>query len=160
MMPLTVTARDSEGAILATESFSVQFVAPNDVMPYANTMTVAEEPASVDFSIGPGDGGPPGHPYTLASFAITNDSEQVKSEYEVSWTGEVTNNAELDFPSYWAYALLYKDGALVGGYGTYTYSPLDDGATVPFTADASYVGEVPDHDSYVLYVLPDLLDMI
>ena len=158
MMPLTVTAKDSSGAILATETFNVTFIAPSDVMPYAGLLTTASIPEEVSFDLSFDAGQVPGHPYTLASFAISNDSEQAINDYETRWTGEVTSHAGLDFPGgYWAFAMLYKGNNLVGGYGSYSQAALADGATIPFSVDAAYVGDVPEHDSYKLYVLPDLL---
>ena len=155
---IRVTAYGDDGTILGTQSLTNVFIAPDDVMPGEMQLTVASVPANVEFEISFGEGEVPGHPYTLASFDITNTSEQVINEHETRWTGQFTNNCDVDFPyGCDAYALLRKDGLLVAGYHAMSIEPVADGQTMPFSVDASFVGEIPEHDSYEVYIVPNLM---
>lgn len=111
---IRVTAFAEDGTILGTETLTNEFIAPDDVMPGHTQMTVASVPSNVEFEISFGEGDVPGHPYTLASFDIQNTSEQFIDEHTTRWTGQFTNNCDVDFPSGCdAVVLLRKDGRLV-----------------------------------------------
>lgn len=156
MMPLTVTAKDSGGAVIDTESWDVPSVTPNDVAPYVNTFVISDEPKVVSFELSSKAGKAPENPYALADFAITNDKEQAADDGGTKWTGEIANNTGIDFPGgYWAYAMLYKGDELVAGYSSYYLDEtLAAGKTTPFEVDA-FDATIPEHDSYKLYVVPD-----
>ena len=155
---VTATAYGADGTVLDTDEITPEFIAPADVMPCSTHLTSADYPDRVEFSISHQRGSVPGHPYTLAWFDIHNTSEQRIDEHGSKWTGEFTNNCEVDFPRGGkVYVLLRKSGALVASYSEQVLSSMPDGSSHPFAITGYEADGIPDHDSFEVYVVPELV---
>lgn len=155
---INAVAYAEDGTVLGTQAINNQFIAPSDVMPGYTLITTADKPAKVEFEISFDPGTPPGNPYTLANFSIENTSEQQVDEFTTRWTGQFTNGCGVDFPSGCnAFVLLRRGGQLVGGYQTSSFDEVTNGSTHAFSVDAAYVGEVPEHDAFEVYIVPNLI---
>lgn len=151
------TAYSEDGTILDTQEITSQFIAPADVMPCLTTMSVASKPARVEFDISFREGSVPGHPYTLASFDIQGANEQQADNF-IRWTGQYTNGCGVGFEyGCEPVVLLRRDGALVAGYHELSITEVPDGATVPFSVDSGVNADVPEHNSFDVYIVPKLM---
>lgn len=156
-MNVKITARASDGSILASQADSVQFIAPNDVMPVVGLLPLTEEPASIDFDLTFSDGAVPGNDYKITDLAVSNTSE-IETESSVKWTGEYVNNTGVDFPAgVYPHAILRLNGKIVGGAdASFDNSAVANGQTTSFEV-SGLKGTVPEHDEYELYIVPELL---
>ena len=156
MMKVQITAKSSDGTVLATDTDYVTFVAPNDIMPCSHVLTTAEEPAEVTFDLSYDQGQKPGNDYTLADLPVANQTVSEVNGY-TKWTGEYTNQTGVDFERGCdAYVVLRKDGKLVAIFNGHGTGDAANGSTHPFEI-SSYSGSVPEHDSYEVYIVPNLI---
>lgn len=151
---ITVTARDVDGKILKNDERVLNSIAGGDTIIYgSDSLYEGAEPVSVDISVSNGK-----NDYSrqddsryvkTSAFAISNISEN-KGSFNTKYTGELTNNSEVDF-SIIAITVVYKkDGLYVGGSVGYV-DDVDSGATKVFEISSDYPLE---YDSYELYALP------
>lgn len=158
LMTLRVTALGADGSVLASQSVGVEFIAPDDVMPVTGSLSVASEPAELAYELSAGEGSPPGNPYTLADLPVSNVSEIV-GDIETHWTGEIANNCGVDF-AYGAYpvVILRSGSEIVGGASRAIEfrTSLENGASTYFDL-GEYNSLVPDHDSFEVIAVPNLI---
>ncbi|MBQ3106161.1 MAG: hypothetical protein IJC51_01610 [Eggerthellaceae bacterium] len=155
LMPLSVTAKDADGKILANSVFTVEWIAPNDIMPVHGVLTnVASEPAEVTFDFSFSDGSKPGNDYTLADMKVTNITDT-----GTKITGEYENATGCDFPNgVTLLAVFWMDGKIVGSCNeSMEYSnPCQNGSKSAFELVYQFSG-APEHDSVDVYAIPNLL---
>lgn len=155
-MIVKMTAKGADGSILASQTNSVQFIAPNDVMPVVGTIPLTEESASIDFDLSYGNGAAPGNDYKITDLAVSNTSE-IDADTSIKWTGEYTNGTGVDFPAgVYPRAILRENGKIVGGAdSSFDNSPVANGETASFEV-SGLKGAIPEHDEYELYIVPEL----
>lgn len=154
LMPLDVTAKASDGTILANETFYAQWIAPNDTMPVHGVLSnLSEEPAEVTVDFSFKEGSKPGNDYTLADMPVTNVTDT-----GVKVTGEYENKTGCDFQRGVTVFVVFRDnGKIVGGCEEFDYSnPCPNGKRSAFDATYQHNG-IPEHDSVDVYVVPNLM---
>ena len=148
-----VTAKDSKGTILFTNTEYVSYIFANGKKAIQGQASSSGSPATVTFepvvktsgwtkeSTQAGD--------TDDLFPITNLNEVTSSYGSVAFTGEITNNLKEDVSALKVYVVL-RDGAgkLISGYSTYV-KDIPSGGTGAFQVYA--YGDVPAHASIEAY---------
>lgn len=152
------TAKSADGSVVAFDTASTTFIAPNDVMPLVFKLTgLSEEPATIDFEFSAGEKQVPGNDYTLSDLPSSGVSETI-TDREAKWLGEYSNNTGVTFPNgVTPIVVLRSNGQIVAGFENL----LDriesaDGATSSFEVK-SFPGSVPEHDSFEAYIVPNLV---
>ena len=152
------TAKSADGSVIASDTASTTFIAPNDVMPLVFKLTgLSEEPATIDFEFSAGEKQVPGNDYTLSDLPSSGVSETI-TDREARWLGEYSNNTGVTFPNgVTPIVVLRSSGNIVAGFENL----LDriesaDGATSSFEVK-SFPGSVPEHDSFEAYIVPNLI---
>lgn len=149
-----ITSKSEDGKILSTEQMVLNSIAANDTITYGGFVVYEGElPASVEISV---DNDDEGYNYVFQEgseiiysddLSISNASENIGT-YNITYTGEVTNNSKVDLNSVLVSVIYKKDGALVGGCNSYVNN-LDAGETKAF--EISAYSSVEDYDSYEIY---------
>lgn len=157
LMPLKITAKADDGSILASETTTVMFIGPDDVMPVTGLLPLTEKPASIEFDLSFDQGSKPGNDYKITDLPVSNTSEIV-TDPSTKWTGEFSNDTGVDFPNgIFPCAILRDNGKIVGGVGLSGDSaPVANGETSSFEV-TGLKGSFPDHDDYELYIVPNLI---
>lgn len=151
---IQITARSEDNTILTTEEQTLASIAANDTIMYANEISYeGKAPASVDITVGNDDNN---YMHQEGSgvlrqdeLTISNVSENI-GEYDISYTGELTNNSTLDQDSVCIVVVFKKGDNAIGGICTYVDN-VRSGETKPF--EVSSYGDLPEHDSYEVYAL-------
>jgi hypothetical protein len=156
LMKLRVTAKAADGSVLASDTATVQFIAPDDVMPYDSQMDVSEEPSEVTFELAYDKGAVPGNAYTLADLPVSGETESESNGY-TKWAGEYSNETGVAFESGCTPSVLLRsDGRLAAVYGSFDPFPVGEGSTSSFEV-SEYADSVPAHDSFEVLIVPDLM---
>ncbi len=154
---LTIILRDKDGKILKKEDVSLPKIAAGDKVVMADDFSVSfEEYDSVEFKVETdkdigfvkqsGSGIVPNE-----VFEITNVSEY-QNDYDISFTGEITNNSDIDVEYVTIYIVFRKDGQIVGLEDEFI-SDLSGGETEVF--EISTYDDIK-YDTYEIYTAQDL----
>ena len=151
---IIITAKDEKGAILTTDDMVLKSIAADDTIVYGNTEVYEGKlPDSVEISLGDCDD----YQFVNQSgsdiirqeqLVITNVSNN-SGLYDITITGEVTNESDADLRDVAVIAILKKDNKMVGGIVDYADS-IKSGKTIPFEIREHY--DI-DYDSYEVYGL-------
>ena len=150
---IMVTAKAEDGSILETENQTLNSIAANDTITYANYAMYEGAPADkVDISVRNDDNNymhQEGSGVIRADdLAVSNTSEN-KGSYDTKFTGEVSNNSTVDLDMAGIVVVLKNEGKLVGGYTTYIDN-LKSGTSLPF--DLSISNDVT-YDAYEIHAI-------
>ena len=150
---IQITARSEDDAILTTEEQTLSAIAANDTIVYANEIFYeGKAPAKVDITVENDDSNymhqEGSEVVRQDELAVSNVSENI-GEYDVKYTGEVTNNSTIDQDSLSVIVVFKKGDEALGGICTYVEN-VKSGETKPFEVSG---GDIPEHDSYEIYAL-------
>lgn len=150
---ITITSRDAEGKILKNDERVLNSIASGDTIIYgSDSLYEGAEPTTVDISVSNGKNDyaqQDNSKYAKTSdFVITNVSEN-KGSFNTKYTGELTNNSEIDLSNISVTVVYKKDGEYVGGSVGFVDN-VDSGATKVFEISSDYSLE---YDSYELYAI-------
>ena len=143
---VTITAYDEKGAVLATTDQVMNSIEPGEKQSFSSIMDCnGENPSDVKFTIDFGNKKKPSNSSIKSSDLEISGTNDRKGDYnDVSVTGMVKNNSEIDTTSIGVTVLFKKDGNIV--YGSMTYiDNLNANEEKPFEITAY---NVPDYDSY------------
>jgi hypothetical protein len=152
---ITITARDAEGKILKNEEQVLHYIAAEDTIMYANNISYeGATPTTVDISVKNGTNDyeeqDDSKYIKISNFSFQNTSEN-KGSYSTTYTGEITNNSNVDFSTI-AISVIYKSGEkLIGGTSGYV-DDLMTGTTMPF--EISSWSDISGYDSIEFYAIP------
>lgn len=150
---ITITARDSNGKILSNDERVLNSIAAGDTIIYGSDATYeGDMPETVDISVSCNDRNykkQDANKYVKQSdFTIFNVSENNGTFKK--YTGEITNNSDVDFRTV-SISVIYKlNGEMVGGENSFL-NDLGSGETKAFEISAS--SDVGEYDSYELYAI-------
>lgn len=150
---ITITARDTDGKILKNDEMTLNSIAAGDTITYGNDIFYEGEiPASVDISVSNSKNNYKKQDETkyvsTEVFVIENTSEN-KDSFNTKYTGEITNNSDVDFSDV-AVSVVYRlNGELVGGSTGYV-DDVESGMTKVFEISSDYELE---YDSYELHAI-------
>lgn len=152
---ITITAKDADGKILKNDEQLLSSIAAGDTIMYANNVSYeGAVPATVDISVKNGSDDyeeqDDSEYVKCSNFTFQNTSEN-KGSYSTTYTGEITNNSNVDLSSV-VICVVYKSGGkLIGGTNGYI-DDLTAGATMPF--EISSWSEVSGYDTVEFYAVP------
>ena len=151
---LTITGRDADGSITFAETQMMDILLPGEVQYVACSAGNGTETATVEFGVSQVD-----DDYFVATdevaeeyYTISNTSEIEDGYGNVTFTGEITTEVELeDVSMVWLSLVLRdEDGNIV--YGYFDFADLAaEGGTVAFEIDAY---DVPNYATYEIYAIP------
>lgn len=146
---ITITAKDSDGNVVATEDQTMNVIQPGEEQAAGFVFDCnGEEPDQVEFTIDEGDEiSPDDSAIKSSDIEITGTNERTDEWGETAFTGTIKNNSEKDTDTIGVVLLLYKDGKIVYGDTTYVDNVKAGGEKA---LDMSEY-EVPEHDSYELH---------
>lgn len=152
-MTLSVTARDADGKTLNTYTDTIEFIAPDDMMPVCGSLSVEAKPASVEITIDDvGTSSTPESNFKIGDLKIANENEATEND-ETQWSGTVSNETGVNFDGFEGCVILKQNGGIIGGYkALYPSVSIDNGESQPFKIVCE--GSVIDHDAYDLYAVP------
>lgn len=149
---ISITGRKEDGSILFSEEETLNIILPGDTVSYADDFIDCrgEKPASVEIKVEGADFVKPDMAYAdtveSSSFKIENLSV-FADDYEVSVTGEITNNSDVDFDTVEVTVILKNQGKIVGGYSGYVDNLSAHKQTVFDLSSFWSASELPAHDS-------------
>lgn len=143
-----ITSKDESGAILSSDDAVLFEIQPGQTVAFGSQAGNGEAPATVEFALISADftRNPMNKP---CSYQIDGVSDRKDSYGGVDWVGQITNTSENDADMVCVSVILYKDGAIVGGYSGFVDS-LAAGMTQSF--EVMGYG-VPEYDSYETYAM-------
>lgn len=148
----TITGKAEDGSIVFSDTQTLLFIAPGETVYYGFQAGNGTAPATVEFAIADCTFADC-EPFEEDVFTVSNTSEVVSQYGTVSYTGELTMNADTSanpdmFDQTAVTAILRNaDGAIVYGMSTFVSTPAQD-ATSPFEIPAY---NVPEHASFEVY---------
>lgn len=150
---VTVTVKDDNGKILKNQEQVLDSIAAGDTIIYGNEVFYEGNKAeSVEISVSNNDD----------DFVIQDDTRYIKtSEFTFSntnendgifktYTGEITNNSDVDFDMVAVSVIYKKENEMLGGETTYIDS-LKAGETKVFELSAS--SDIKGYDSYEFHAI-------
>jgi len=148
---VTITAYDSDGAVLSTDDQVLSNIQPGEKQSFGSSLDCSgSKPEKVKFTISSGDKVQPSNDVIKSSdFKCSGTKERKDSYGDVSYTGQVENNSKIDTDSVAITVLIKKDGKIVYGDTSYVDN-LKSGASKAFDID---VYDLPEHDSYAISAL-------
>lgn len=150
---ITITAKDSEGKILSTDDMTLNSIAANDIIFYGNEIFYeGSEPAEVEISVSNNERNfakQDGEKYVMQNdFVISNVSEN-NGTFK-SYTGEISNNSEVDFDTVAIIVIYKREDRIIGGEAQYV-DDLMGKSTKPF--ELSSDSDEFEYDSYEIYAI-------
>lgn len=143
-----ITAKDASGAIISSDDAVLCDIQPGQKVAFGSQAGNGEAPASVEFSLIKADftKNPMNEP---CSYQLDGVSDRKDSYGGVDWVGQITNTSENDADMVNVSVILYKDGAIVGGYSGYV-----DALSAGMTQSFDVMGyDVPEYDAYETYAM-------
>ena len=156
MAELTITAYDKNGDVLATDSSFLGTILPGDTHAATDRYIdcKGQKPDKVEFSIDSGEGE---QASSVRDCVLSSNIEVLQAKErennflgrkEISITGKIKNNSELNLSGVYINVLFKKDSKIVFGCSDFV-EYLDAGAEKAFDIDAGYV---PAYDSFIVMV--------
>ena len=150
---IKITAKDADGMILKSDEMTLNCIAADDTIIYANEVLYeGAEAATVDISVSNKDD------YYIpqddskfvkqSAFEFGNASEQGGSWKKI--TGELTNNSDVDFDTVAVTVVYSKNGERIGGATGYA-KDVDAHATTVFEVSGAHY--IDDYDNIELYAI-------
>lgn len=143
-----ITSKDASGAILSSDDAVLYEIQPGQKVAFGSQAGNGTQPASVEFSFIKSDftSSPMSKP---CAYQLDGVSAREDGYGGVNWVGQITNTSENDADMVNVSVILYKDGAIVGGYSGYV-----DALSAGMTQSFEVMGYgVPAHDSFETYAM-------
>ena len=147
---ITITAKDADGNVVATEDQVMNKIQPGEEQAAGFLMDCnGEVPDSVEFTIDEGDAVSADDTAIKSSDIEISGTDEKQGDFgDTVFTGTLKNNSETDAESLLTTVLLYKDGKIIYGDSTFVDN-VKAGNEKGFEIDE--YGVPDDYDSYKIY---------
>jgi len=144
------TAYDANGAVLATDTQTLNSIQPGERQAFGLFMSCnGQQPSRVEFTVESGNKKAPSDKAIKSSDLLISGANERTDKYNSAVTGMVKNNSQNNTKGIAITVLLRKEGQIVYGYTTFV-DDLNAGQEKPFEASLHTKAE---HDSFEVSAL-------